>query len=80
MIMPDGCSPDGSGKSRRNSRRTAYSRAMRVSEADRGKGIWPTLVQRKSLRARAGLTTFKTLKTDRGSRFVTGSLIGPLPG
>jgi len=26
------------------------------------------------------LTTFKTLKTDRGIGFVTGSLIGPLAG
>jgi hypothetical protein len=31
-----------------------------------------------TLRARAALTTFKTLKTDRGTGFVTGSLIGPL--
>jgi hypothetical protein len=29
-----------------------------------------------TLRARAALTTFKTLKTDRGTGFVTGSLIG----
>jgi hypothetical protein len=35
---------------------------------------------RTQLRARAALTTFKTLKTDRGTGFVTGSLIGPLAG
>jgi hypothetical protein len=29
-----------------------------------------------TLRARAAFTTFKTLKTDRGTGFVTGSLIG----
>jgi hypothetical protein len=37
------------------------------------------LLQR-TLGARAALTTFKTLKTDRGTGFVTGWLIGPLAG
>jgi hypothetical protein len=31
-------------------------------------------------RTLGALTTFKTLKTDRGTGFVTGSLIGPLAG
>ena len=62
--MPDGCSlPDGSETwvVVRTAGPLVYRKLIAAKTFER------TLVQRRSLRARAALTTFKTLKTDRGT-------------
>jgi hypothetical protein len=68
MIMPDGCSlPDGPRESRRNLGCNVYSRACVYRKLIAAKAFEPHWFRADTLRARGAHTTFKTLKTDRGT-------------